>query len=151
MSMKTVLTVALLGFVLVALGWAMLKPGEAPVEATPVESIDSGVVAYYLHPESRCATCLKIEELAEMALRDNYPEAVEQGRLQWLALNVDQPANKHFMEDFELHTTSLVLVKKVDGETVEFKNCTRVWELVHSPMQFDRYVSDEIAAFLGDA
>lgn len=171
MKMKSVLTVALLAFVLVALGWAMLKPAKTPVEGEAVdeapagaetvetsgtiapaaEAIENGVIAYYLHPESRCATCLKIEELSRMALEDNFPEALSEGRLQWLVLNVDQPANKHFMDDFELHTTSLVLVEKQDGETVSYKNCTRVWELVHSPMKFDSYVQSEIATLLGDA
>lgn len=172
MKMKSLLTVALLAFVLVAVGWALLKPAETPVggdetaavsagpeeavvsgTAPPAaaEAIESGVIAFYLHPESRCATCLKIEELSLMAIKDNFPEALEAGRLQWLVFNVDQPANKHFMDDFELHTTSLVLVEKQDGETVKFKNCTRVWELVHSPMKFDSYVESEVIAFLGDA
>ena len=172
MKMKSVLTVALLAFVLVALGWALLKPTETAVEGesavavadtaeaevlpamTPIAAaaaIDNGVVAYYLHPESRCATCLKIEELSRMAIEDGFPEALDQGRLQWLVLNVDQPANKHFMDDFELHTTSLVLAQRQDGETVKFKNCTRAWELVHSPMKFNSYVETEVASFLGDA
>lgn len=171
MQMKNVLGVVLLAFVVVALAWALLKPSEVPVaEETatppveqadstaadtaavlPATAIDNGVVAYYLHPESRCATCLKIEELSKMALEDGFPEALAEGKLQWLALNVDQPANKHFMDDFELHTTSLVLARRQDGETVKFKNCTRVWELVHSPMKFNSYVESETAAFLGDA
>jgi hypothetical protein len=172
MQMKNVLAVVLLAFVAVALAWALLKPAETPVEmqaaappaeqadqgavadtaaAVPAKAIDNGVVAYYLHPESRCATCLKIEELSKMALEDGFPEALAEGRLQWLALNVDQPENKHLMADFELHTTSLVLAERQDGETVKFKNCTRVWELVHSPMKFNSYVEEETAAFLGDA
>lgn len=172
MKMKSVLTVALLAFVLVALGWAMFKPAGTSVEAEAVvpppevaqapalsdtvapaaaEAIDNGVIAYYLHPEDRCATCMKIEELSKMALDDGFSEALAEGKLQWLSLNVDQPENKHFMDDFELHTTSLVLAERKDGETVTFKNCTRVWELVHSPMNFNSYVETEVAAFLGDA
>ncbi len=172
MQMKHVLAVVLLAFVIVAVAWALLNPADTPeVEKTgalpaeqgedppapvvaaapPVQAIDNGVIAYYLHPESRCATCLKIEELSKMAMEDGFPEAMEDGRLQWLALNVDQPANKHFMEDFELHTTSLVLAQRKDGETVKYKNCTRVWELVHSPMKFNSYVESEISTFLGDA
>lgn len=167
MKMKSILTIALLAFVLVAVGWAMFNRTETPVAedvvieepavdqavsaAGPAPAIENGVVAYYLHPESRCATCLKIEELSRMAIEDGFPEALEQGQLQWLALNVDQPVNEHFMDDFELHTTSLVLAERKDGQTVRFKNCTRVWELVHSPMKFNSYVEAETAGFLGDA
>ncbi len=167
MKMKSVLAVFLLAFVAVAIAWALLKPAETAVveetatvpveqvaaaapETVPVEAIANGVVAYYLHPESRCATCLKIEELSRMAIEDGFPEELEKGRLQWLVLNVDQPANKHFMDDFDLHTTSLVLARRKDGETVDFKNCTKVWELVHSPMKFNSYVELETSTFLGD-
>lgn len=173
MQMKQIGGVLLLAFVLVALGWALLKPGEeptAPAAATPAveeeatvepgasavtatqpEQIADGVIAYYLHPESRCATCLKIEELSKMAIEDGFPEVLDEGRLQWLSLNIERPENRHFKEDFELITTSLVLAERKGGETVRFKNCSRVWELVHSPVKFDGYVVEETAAFLGDS
>ncbi len=157
MKLKSVLAVALLGFVVIALAWALINPAEPIVEGegtTPAVAgpavIDNGVVAYYLHPESRCATCLKIEEQSLMALKDNFSGAMADGRLQWLSLNVDQPENKPLMAEFELHTTSLVLAERKDGETVRFRNCTRVWELVHSPMKFDLYVAEETADMLGD-
>jgi hypothetical protein len=151
MKPKNLLAVALLVFVLVALGWALLKPNEVVEEvvASVDPAIADGVVAYYLHPEQRCATCLKIEELAKMAIEDNFPEDLEAGRLQWLPLNVDEPANAHYMDDFELHTTSLVLAERRSGAVFHYTNCTRVWELVHSPMQFDMYVAGEITSMLG--
>jgi len=171
MQTKNIAGILLLAFVLVALGWALLKPADEPAapavggpaaetspaagatEALPeqAEPIADGVIAYYLHPESRCATCLKIEELSKMALDDGFPEALAEGRLQWLALNMDRPENRHFKDDFELITTSLVLAERKGGETVRFKNCSRVWELVHSPMKFDSYVTTETAAFLGES
>ncbi len=157
MKLKNVLAVALLGFVVIALAWALINQAEPMVdeEMAPAADgpavIDNGVVVYYLHPESRCATCLKIEEQSLMALNDNFPGAMAEGRLQWLSLNVDQPENKPLMAEFELHTTALVLAERQDGETVRFRNCTRVWELVHSPMKFDLYVAEETADMLGEA
>jgi hypothetical protein len=63
-------------------------------------------------------------------------------------VNVDEPENEHFIEDYGLYTRSLVLSEVVDGEETRWRNLDRIWELVGDPPAYDTYVREELAAFL---
>ena len=52
------------------------------------------------------------------------------GIVEWRAVNIDQPGNKHFEKDFGLKVQSLVLVRLRDGQPAESKNLEAVWELL---------------------
>lgn len=63
-------------------------------------------------------------------------------------VDVQTPQTGHFIKDFGLFTSSLVLVEVRDGRTVQYKNLARVWELIHDEGAFRKYVHDETDGFL---
>jgi hypothetical protein len=107
-----------------------------------------GVVAFYFHGNARCATCRKIEAYSDEAVRSAATEALADGALSWRVVNVDEPENRHFIEDFQLVTKSVVLAEYRDGEVVRFKNLDKVWQLVRSKDDFVEYVKSETREFL---
>ncbi len=109
-----------------------------------------GIVAFYFHGNVRCATCRKIEAYTDEAIRTGFAEALDNGTLTWIVINVDQPMNEHFIEDFELVTRSVVLVEYRDGEVVRWKNLEKVWQLVRSEDRFVEYIQGETREFLGE-
>jgi hypothetical protein len=107
------------------------------------------VIAYYFHRTVRCHTCLAIEEEAHEAIENGFFDELEAGRLEWRAVNIEEPGNEHFETDFGLESQSLVLVG-VRGETVQrWEILPRVWELVEDPYGFQEYVWAEVMEFLG--
>lgn len=137
-----------LGLILaaVALGFVTHAAGEAPA---PAPAAADGVVAYYFHGNVRCATCRKIEALADEAIHSAFPAELESGALAWSVVNIDEPDDKHFIEDFQLVTRSVVLAEYRGGEVVRYTNLDRVWQLVRDEAAFMAYVQDETRAFLG--
>ena len=138
MFVVTVLTVAS-G---VSAPWAS---AEEPVAST----VADGVVAFYFHGNVRCATCKKIEAYADEAIAQGFVDELESGRLTWRVVNIDESANKHFIEDFQLVTRSVVLVEYRDGKVLRWENLDKVWQLVRSKDNFVSYVEGETSEFLG--
>ena len=71
--------------------------------------------------------------------------------LEWRTVNVELPENQHFVEDFQLATRTVVLVRVVDGVNMEWKRLDRVWELVRDKPAFVDYIWDNTNDFLADA
>ncbi len=125
-------------------------------DGAEAESTEAGgqtghkLVAYYFHRTQRCKTCLKIERYAEEALKDAFPKSLDSGELECRAVNLEEPANEHFVEDFQLAASSLVLVDMQDGKQREWRNLERVWELVGNELEFKAYVEAQAMVFLDE-
>ena len=179
MNAKTLGTVVLLAFVAVSVGYLIVSEfkassaadtaaetpaapvvAEQPTEGVPAAEVSPGeppaaaarehkVVAYYFHNTQRCVTCLKIERLAEEALRGQFAAAFEKGELEWRAVNMEEPPNEHFVQDYQLVTSSLVLVDLHDGEERDWTNMEKVWQFVHDDeAAFKQYVVEQAREYL---
>ena len=108
-----------------------------------------GIVAIYFHGNVRCATCRKIEAYADEAITQGFPEELASGQVEWRTVNLDEPENKHFIDDFQLATKSVVLVEYRDGEVARWQNLDKVWQLVRNKDDFVAYVQDGTREFIG--
>ncbi len=120
----------------------------AATSSGPSEATGHKVIAYYFHRTKRCRTCLTIQRYAEEALKDAFPEALKTGELEWRLVNVDEPVNEHFVEDYQLTSSELVLVDTENGQQTEWRNLERVWNLVENELEFKAYVEAEGMVFL---
>jgi hypothetical protein len=127
----------------------------APVTAAAAEPVEPGkaesahkVIAYYFHTTFRCYTCRMIEAFSEEALKQDFTDALRNGSLEFRPVNVQLLENRHFINDYQLFTKSLVIVRVNDGKQVEWKNLEKVWELVGNKQAFLKYVRDEVRTYL---
>lgn len=170
MKAKTVITVMLLAFVIASIAFLVIKelskPSTAPVSPqadeqaasvepdsdTPIvpEKNTAGrkVIAYYFHGNVRCVTCRTIEAYTSQAIEAEFSQSLENGLLEWKIINLDEPGNEHFVQDFQLVTRSVVIEESVDGKRTRWKNLQRVWDLVGDKDAFLKYVQDEIGDYL---
>lgn len=109
---------------------------------------DSHVVAYYFHTTGRCATCVKIEELAKDVVERDFRDQVQSGRLAFRSVDVQFPENRHLIRQYQLVTKSVVLVEERDGKPVRWRNLDKVWQLVWSQQRYRDYIRTEVAGFL---
>lgn len=106
------------------------------------------VIAYYFHGDVRCPTCRKIEAYAQEAIETGFPEQLKSGQLEWRVVNIERPANEHFVNDYDLTTRSVVVVNVQDGKQVAWNNLQKVWDLVGNKQAFLTYIQGATRAYL---
>lgn len=109
---------------------------------------DTLIKVYYFHVSRRCKTCLTIEANAKEAVETRFHTEMASGLISWEEVNFDEEENAHFVKDFDLMFSSLIIAKYQDGKPVEWKNLQKVWELVRDKPSFLDYVQSEIQVFL---
>ncbi|MHA1655259.1 MAG: nitrophenyl compound nitroreductase subunit ArsF family protein [Candidatus Heimdallarchaeota archaeon] len=130
--------------------------GNANSQKTEVDSVvktvssvsDSKVVAYYFYTTARCVSCHKIEQYTKESLEKYFFDEIASGKIDFQMINIDEPQNKHFIQDYQLYTKSVVLSKVSDGKEVKFKNLDKVWNLLGSKDKFYEYIKDETNNFI---
>lgn len=136
----------LTGLALAATGFA-LADGAAPA---PGASADSpSFVVYYLHATRRCRTCLSIEATTQRILEDQFRQELSSGRIAWKPLNFEDKGNEHFVQDFGLVSSSVVVAQVENGQPVRYKVLQDVWKLIHDDLRFRAYITREIQDFIG--
>jgi hypothetical protein len=109
------------------------------------------VVVYYFHGNTRCITCRKIESFAKSAIEGGFAAELKTGQIEFRAVNIEEPNNEHFVQDYQLATRSVVLSRLRNDKQDAWKNLDQVWTLVRNPEAFQRYVVDETKQLLGGA
>lgn len=109
------------------------------------------VIAYYFHTTYRCVSCKKIEAYSREAIESGFAEQLKNGTLQFLSVNIDESENKRFVKDYQLYTKSLVICDMENGKQKEWKNLTKVWQLIRNKDEFVKYVQDEINNYLKES
>ena len=60
----------------------------------------------------------------------------------------DGPENRHFIQDFQIISISLVLSDTEDGKQKQWKSLEDVWNLLQNEKGFAEYVQKEVRAWL---
>lgn len=102
------------------------------------------LVVTYFHTTLRCTTCHKIEEYSNDAVHLNFEDELKSGTLVWRIINVDEPAHKHFVKDYQLYSKHLIVSEVRDGKEVRWKDLKEVWTNVRNQEKFEQYVVSEI-------
>lgn len=122
---------------------------EATVETGGGESAEPRFIAYYFHRTRRCNTCRTIEAYAEEAIKSGFEEQLRTGTLEWKVVNLDEPENEHFVKDFSLSSSSLVIAEAGDHPPARHEVLQDVWILTRDKDKFLRYVREAVQKFLG--
>jgi hypothetical protein len=109
------------------------------------------VIAYYFHGNYRCASCTKIEKYSRDAISRSFDNEIKQGFLTFKTVNTDLSENKHFLQDYQLYTKSLVLIAVKNNKTLKWKNLDKVWQHLNNQNDFYKYVQTETKKFLEEA
>ena len=116
----------------------------APSEkATPVK-----VVAYYFHGNMRCYSCKLIESFTVEAIESGFADDIKSGRVELKIVNVEEPANEHYIQDFELASRSVVVARYEGGQQKDWKRLDEVWQLVRDRDAFIRFVQEQTTNLL---
>lgn len=117
------------------------KTGDTSVPA-------SGVVAYYFHTTDRCSSCLTIEKWTAEVIQAAFATQLADGTLTWRAVDVQEPVNAHFIQDYQLVSKSVVLVRYANGKSGKWENLQMVWQLLGDQTTFQDYIKSSTRSFL---
>ncbi|MBK6878838.1 MAG: hypothetical protein IPG99_20985 [Ignavibacteria bacterium] len=120
--------------------------GKSLESAGFTDGVRSEIVVYYFHPSARCETCLNIEAYSKNAV-ESWSES-NRRELTWKALNIDDPSNEHFRNEFDLQFSSLVIAEYRDGKIERWKNLEEIWNLANDKSKFSSYVNNELNLFI---
>lgn len=187
MNPRKALTAVLVGFVLVSLGYIVIRsvraanqwsssavvtesaapvsrpiepaaapsaqaiPQSAPAASTAVRQTapqTGKIIAYYFHVTVRCTTCRAIESYSKEVIHSRFRKELASGQIEWRPVNVQLLENRHFIQDYQLFTKSLVLVRMEGGQQMEFKVLNDTWELVGDKAAMQGYVEKEVREYL---
>jgi hypothetical protein len=162
MKAKQVLTALLLVFAVGSLAYMVVKETTAkpstnktaenmiPDEEKATIQPDDRIIVYYFHGDVRCETCHKLETYAKETLDTYFADELAAGTIVWQVVNVEQPQNEHFIQDYKLVTKSVVLSKVRQDKELEWENLERIWQEVGDKQSYLEYVRDSISKFMKD-
>ena len=169
MTAKRLITAVLILFVVISTGILIVKVLATDNPAGRTALVDSSEqsgspeslaalkpdadvdIVYYFMTTQRCPSCMKIETYAKEAVERDFAAKLADGTMIWKMVKVDETANRHFIQDYQLYTKSVVLVRYRDGKQVAWKNLDEVWNLLGDKTAFQNYVVDEVNAFFGES
>ena len=71
----------------------------------------NAVKVYYFHFTRRCATCNAVETESKKALESIYPEQIQNGRITFLSVNIEETKNKSLAKELKVSGQTLLIVK----------------------------------------
>ncbi len=108
------------------------------------------VVLYYFYGNVRCPTCRKFETYTKKALDEAFSGELADDRLRYQPINVDKPPNRHFIDDYQLYTKTVIVAKTQDNKQLQWKNLKKIWQLVGNERKFLDYIQTEVHQYLGE-
>ena len=145
-AVRHIVAAALVLFAFAGIVWPIMRDRNAAqsTAAQPAPPSTKNVTTlYYFHGTQRCVTCNKIEAQTRAVAETKFAAALADGTLRFKSVNVDEPANEHFVSDFQLTSGTVVVRRGTD-----YKRLDDVWKLVHDEAAFTRYIQDGVAAML---
>lgn len=153
-KLKKVVTGVLVCFALISIGYAIgkevtlheLAGRQAAVGPATAPISGDRVIVYYMHPTIRCVTCNAIEKAAREAVRQDFAEQLETGRVEWKVVNFSE--DEALAKRYDVVTSTVVVVHLRDGKEVGYESLDDVWDLVGNPAELRAYVAEKIRAGL---
>lgn len=102
------------------------------------------VVMTYFRNGIRCKSCKKIEALATATAEKDFADEIAGGKLIFRVIDVDEPANRHYIEEYHLTTKAVVISVRLDGKEQGWTDMDKIWDLLDDPDAFRAYLAEEI-------
>lgn len=126
---------------------------EAEKQAVPAENLPGvdgpQVVMTYFLIGTRCPSCKKIEALAKEAAEKDFAAELAANKLIFRVIDTGEAANRHYLNDYQLSSKTVVLSRRVDGKETAWKDMEKVWDLLDDGPAYHAYLGTQIREYLG--
>lgn len=144
MKSKAIIRIVLLAVIAVAVGgWAFKEFGPAKAVSPGITRPD-GVTVINFHGAKRCRTCVGIGELAKKTIDEDFTAQLQSGQIRWEQLNYDDAANVHYVKDYGLVSSTVVITLWKDGKELKWNRLDRVWDHYGDDAAFRAYLIQSV-------
>jgi len=147
MTFKTGLTAGLLVFVAARLAMPIVRHMTATRLATNADAVPlrpDVLVVYYFRGNVRCAACRALETCSQQVVSERFAAEAADGRIEWRAIDYQQPGNEHFVTDYQLLTGGIVLVEFRDGRPTRWTALPETWNMTGDRKALANYLEEAI-------
>ena len=103
------------------------------------------LTVYYFHTQYRCSSCTLLEDYTRDTVNKNFPAELKSGKIKFISINIDEPANRHYIEDYQLSFKSVIVsVRDRKGKERKWENLSKVWIYLRNREAFSNYIVTEI-------
>ena len=153
-GVRTAITVGLIVFVAVSVGYVVVAKVIRPSRASASEAATGTpariqTVVYYFYTSSRCASCMRIEAWTKECLEQEFGSELKAGRIAWKPVNLEEDGNMHFVEDFKLTAKTVIVCTYRDGKPGRYADLVDVWRLLNDKGRFFQLVRTKVREHLG--
>lgn len=113
-------------------------------DQNPIKS--TKYIAYYFHRTTRCQSCLNLEAYTKELIETKFLK----NSFTFESLNIDEKDNEHFIKDYNLEFSSVILVKFKNNEQIKWKNLDSIWSFTNNKDKFFEYAEKEIINFINN-
>jgi hypothetical protein len=151
-KIKKFAALAMIAFALVSLGIAArdvarAKYSAASAAGTPKGPGDrDGYYAVLFRGSSFCPTCDIMEEQTNRLMAGDSSAR----DYTFKVVNFELPGNEHYLFDYDLYTTTIVLIEQRGDLSVRWKNLQDSWEKAEKTNDFGAYLAAEMDNFRGE-
>ncbi len=160
---KKILAIAIPVVIVVLLGIISAKPNNvsgpntdaAPAKKTintanmsvALASADK-VEVFVFHRTQRCISCITMGKFAEKTVVERFGKELQDGRIEFREINVDDPQNEALSAKFHAAGSSL-FTNAIRGETEDIQEDIAAWRLLGDESAFKNYLANKINVLLG--
>ena len=106
--MKKIIIIAILSLFVSSISFSQTKTTAVPAKAK--------VEVYYFHGETRCATCISIEENTKKALETNFSKEMKDGSVKFNVIDISNSKNKAIADKYKVYGSSLYITRIANGK-----------------------------------
>jgi hypothetical protein len=103
-----------------------------------------GLCVYYFHRTLRCPSCILLEEVSRESVVSGFESEMKSGKICFLSINLDEPGQANFEQDFGLTVQSVVVTVYENGKLSRWKRLDQVWDLIDNEFRLMEYIQSEI-------
>jgi hypothetical protein len=105
-----------------------------------------GLVVINFHAATRCNACQEIGTEAQAVVERTFSDDLKSGAMHWRVINFEEPANKHFIQDYGLTTSTVVIVRREAGRDIDWRRLDAVWDHLFEGPSMRAYLQKQITA-----
>ena len=97
---------------------------------------------------ARCNECINIEDFTKEIVEKEFSKEKKSVKMIFRPLNIEDSVNDHYIDDFKLDVSTVILSKVINNKQVGWKNLEHVWKYADDKPLFFKYVKNGIKDFL---
>lgn len=117
-------------------------------EQNKVKKDNIKLIVYYFHATARCKECINIENFTKEIVETDFIKEKKSVKMIFRPLNIEDSVNEHYINDFNLDVSTVILSKLINNKQDKWKNLEHVWKYADNKQLFFKYVKDGIKEFI---